>query len=545
MLLTPIQQVARPPAAFRTPYREVRLPYLRVAEDAAAELDEGWPPEAGAAVTEELVKAIWFEQRLVWEHLRLADGAPVTVLEPGWWNRAEGPDFTHAAVRLAGGATARGDIEVHVRSSAWEQHGHHVDARYNRVILHVVMWQDTAAPTVCRQDGARVPTLPLFPALAQELTELRRTLDVARYPLRSEVRTGYCQPDLQRCAPEVVASLLDQAGDERLSAKAEGLAERLKETSPAAVLYESVAEGLGLVSLRGQFRELARRLPWARLEGLRSAAGGTAGDPATGPGMEPDLRLEALLFQHAGLLPETASGSGDAATADYLRRLLAAAATVAAAESEPPMEGARWRVPGTRPAGQPVRRIAALAAFLRASEPLLLVERCMELARACRDLHGKKRRLGVVRRAVEALCLVEGPPFWQRRLGFGPATLRRPLNLVGVERARILVVNVLLPAALALARQHADADVEEGLHVLYAALPKAAENSAVRFARRRMLGERSAHAGLVTTARRQQGLQQLLRDFCSSDPGGCLTCSFPSLAGALRQLTPAKPSPPT
>ncbi|MDQ2718035.1 MAG: DUF2851 family protein, partial [Chloroflexota bacterium] len=59
------------------------------------------------------------------------------------------------------GEQRAGDVEFHVRSSDWFAHQHHLDARYNNVILHIVLLCDDSAPTL-RQDGARIPVCSLY-----------------------------------------------------------------------------------------------------------------------------------------------------------------------------------------------------------------------------------------------------------------------------------------------------------------------------------------------------------------------------------------------
>jgi hypothetical protein len=51
-------------------------------------------------------------------------------------------------------------VEFHVRASDWWTHGHDCDPRYNHVILHVVLIYDECRPTR-RQDGVTIPVCSL------------------------------------------------------------------------------------------------------------------------------------------------------------------------------------------------------------------------------------------------------------------------------------------------------------------------------------------------------------------------------------------------
>src|SRR5690242_21573690 len=54
-----------------------------------------------------------------------------------------GPDFRDAVLARADGARLYGDVELHLRAGAWRAHGHSRDARYNGVVLHVVVRKST------------------------------------------------------------------------------------------------------------------------------------------------------------------------------------------------------------------------------------------------------------------------------------------------------------------------------------------------------------------------------------------------------------------
>ena len=90
--------------------------------------------------SESEVVGIWQCQLLKKTELTTEAGEPIEIVYPGRVNDGQGADFRDAVI-ASGGKLAKGDIEVHVRSSDWQAHRHHRDAVYNRVVLHVVMWQ--------------------------------------------------------------------------------------------------------------------------------------------------------------------------------------------------------------------------------------------------------------------------------------------------------------------------------------------------------------------------------------------------------------------
>ena len=85
----------------------------------------------------------------------LSDGRCVMLLDPGKLNADAGPDFFNAKVIIDGVEWA-GNVEVHVKASDWKRHGHHNDAAYDNIILHVVGIDDEV---ICRRDGTPIPQL--------------------------------------------------------------------------------------------------------------------------------------------------------------------------------------------------------------------------------------------------------------------------------------------------------------------------------------------------------------------------------------------------
>lgn len=112
-------------------------------------------------MTERLLQYIWQFQYFDNTDMFSRDGIPVTVIFPGTLNTDQGPDFQGARI-LIGSTIWAGSVELHVKSSGWEKHGHHRDRNYSGVVLHVV-WDDdggTCDPQVLELKG-RVPGLLL------------------------------------------------------------------------------------------------------------------------------------------------------------------------------------------------------------------------------------------------------------------------------------------------------------------------------------------------------------------------------------------------
>lgn len=65
-----------------------------------------------------------------------ADGRHVEIVHLGAWTHGLGPDFRGAMICFDGADLQTGSIELHLRSRGWTDHGHHLDPRYNDVVLY-------------------------------------------------------------------------------------------------------------------------------------------------------------------------------------------------------------------------------------------------------------------------------------------------------------------------------------------------------------------------------------------------------------------------
>jgi hypothetical protein len=100
--------------------------------------------------------------------LQALSGATYRVIFEGRRNGGPGPDFRDAALATEDGARLLGDIELRLRARDWLAHGHHTDARYNRVILHVAL--DAASSFSPLESGGDAPIVCLSVAQAILLT---------------------------------------------------------------------------------------------------------------------------------------------------------------------------------------------------------------------------------------------------------------------------------------------------------------------------------------------------------------------------------------
>ncbi|TFH00554.1 MAG: DUF2851 family protein, partial [Calditrichales bacterium] len=105
----------------------------------------------------------------IWEMFcRLKQSTPdqrLSGYEAGRLNTFEGPDYRNAEFELDG-KVYRGDVEIHLKTNDWYRHNHHLDRRYDSVLLHLV-WKDNAETVVYNSERRPVITIDMrnFPKL--------------------------------------------------------------------------------------------------------------------------------------------------------------------------------------------------------------------------------------------------------------------------------------------------------------------------------------------------------------------------------------------
>lgn len=438
------------------------------------------PPHKGnkgrvGNIPERLLARLWQQRAARQREFRTGGGRRVRVLYPGRASAAAGPDFRDALLEVEGLGLVRGDVELHLRQQDWYAHGHADDPNYNGVVLHAAL--ETSPQVTHLQSGGRVPVISLDSLLDSLPDAAAAPAGAPAFcPGAGEAgaggelwaileRQGWPRPG----DAAGLGELLDAAGDARFRARSAVFHAFMQEQPAAQTLYEGIMEALGYRANRQPFLKLAHRAPWAALRREVSAL------PAAG-------RVEAIesrLLKLSGLpaagspgVPGGPPGSGFGYGS--------------------PMAAGEWHCFRVRPANHPRHRIAGaarlfaryIAAAPAAAEPAAtdLLEGLAQAVAA-----------GSPGRLTAALTVGADP---------GQRTA-----YIGAARAKDIAVNVVLPCLPAWAPLEAAGPALR----LYHRFGKLQDNELTREMAALLLAPEPGWAGVVTTARRQQGLIHLRR----------------------------------
>ena len=279
----------------------------------------------------------------IWEHCLWAgfeqcttEGKSVEILSVGEHNRDAGPDYSHARI-LIGGREWVGNIEIHVCSSDWIKHHHHLDKAYDSVILHVVR---TADKPIYNSRGELVPQCELQYPSDQDY--LSRLFESAQQMDSAISRIG-CAEQLIHDPQLLTEGWRKTLLRKRLDCKRASITRLLEITKGSweHALYISLARNFGFHTNSLPFEQLAINTPLSYLQKHRNNL----------------FQLTALLMGQAGLITEPALQK----EYDFLRTKF----------SLTPMEGSIWKHARMRPQNSPELRIEQFAKLIYQSENLL------------------------------------------------------------------------------------------------------------------------------------------------------------------------------
>lgn len=479
------RHMPRLPANLYARWRSQHAPALALHEAAGG----GPPPER-------LLQQIWWHQRLQRDRLRTFDGRRLQVLHPGFPNREAGPDFRQALLQFDTDPPVCGDVEVDIQPGGWRGHRHDDNPAYRQVALHVVWDGDPAAKPP-------LPTLALRDVLDASVSELAHWLGEEAGAWPDEL-AGKCRAPLRELNAVHAGELLEQAARLRLQAKAAALLARARQAGADQALWEGLFSALGYKHNVWPMRRLAELRPQLT----------AAGDAA------PALAWQARLLGVGGLLPAEPPRR-DGPGAKYFRALWDCWWRERDGFSEWLLPRHAWRLAGIRPANHPQRRLALAAHWL---------------ARA--DLPGELEGwftamppAAAARQSLLRLLQAQQDTFWSWHWTLRSAPLAKPQPLLGAARVTDLAMNVILPWFWMRADSGHNEELKRRVEAAYLAWPAGEDNAVLRQARQRLLG--GARLQLFRTAARQQGLLQIVRDFCAQSNALCEGCRFPELVRGL------------
>jgi len=347
---------------------------------------------------EEFLHYLWKYSLYDCERLVDNEKNKILILDPGEYNRDSGPDFFNARISVAGTIWA-GNVEIHTKSSHFDNHGHQNDPAFDNVILHVVAENDK----------------PVFNSKGEELLTAEISFDPSYYEkytsLISNPYTIACQDDIKKLDNFLIRHWLHSLVIERLQSKMKSILKIFSETGNdwEETFYRLLTRYFGFRVNTEPFEMLATALP---LKIIRKHTDNI-------------FQIEALLFGTAGLLEPGLFK--EALIDEYYRDLLKEYSILAAKYSLQPLHGWIWKFSKLRPPNFPTVRLSQLASMLSISGGLF--SKVLEAA----DIN-----------VIKDLFEVPASPYWDEHFIFGKKS-RSFTKYTGSQAIDILLINSVIP----------------------------------------------------------------------------------------------------
>jgi hypothetical protein len=359
---------------------------------------------------EDLLYFIWKTSHFTVNGQTTTEGELLEVIHPGDYNGDSGPDFFNAKIRI-GGTTWAGNVEMHINSSDWYNHGHHCDSSFDNVILHVVVNDNQPA---LNSKGRRIPTIQIkYPDL----------LEWNLLHLTAGGKWISCEDSFASFDPFALSMWLDNLLVERLEQKTRIILELVKDEQGSweEAFYASMARSFGLKANALPFELLAKATPLKVLAKHKNNL----------------FQIEALLFGQSGLLPQ--SDFKD----EYTQQLRKEYQYLQHKFNLTPIQGHLWKFLRMRPTAFPTIRIAQFASLVHCST----------------SLFSKIIDINDIKEIIQ-LIQVETSEYWKSHYTFGKESNQQPKHL-GEDTIHIIAINSMVPFIFAYGISRANSSLRE------------------------------------------------------------------------------------
>ncbi len=481
-------------------------------------------------IQEKFLHEIWKEKKFV-KSLSTSDSQSIEIIDPGLQNKElAGPDFLNARIKI-GNITYLGDVEIDTIHSDWKAHGHYLDSKYNKVILHIILSNEKSKNFVFTKDGRKVQSICLANFLDESFQEsLRRTIKNAKGR-----KSFYmpCEESNYKIDEHIKLTLIFNLGTGRFRNKIKKIFHRLKEMvylremnirepivrydfseeffkrkfSPdefddkfiwQQLVYELIFEALGYSNNKDLMLKLAKAV---NINFLKEFS------------QHKNLQkiIESSLFNVSGLIPLSVKFSEEA-TAEYVRELIELWDDIKVKYDGPSFSSNDWNFFKLRPQNFPTIRIAGGSKILLRILSDQLLQKFFNLA----FTENKTKKLaGYLRNII----IVNAEGYWKNHFTFDKTSKEELKYFLGLSRADEIIVNVILPVLTLYFEIFSHAEASRNTKNLYINYVQKSSNQ--------LVNQVSSTLNLDNVDKKSvyyQGMIELFRKYCVKER--CLECQI-------------------
>lgn len=411
-------------------------------------------------MSEDFLQFIWKQQAYT-NTCKTESGKKFEILDPGEHNHDAGPDFFNARIKMDGAIWA-GNVEIHTKTSEWNNHKHQNDPAYNNVILHVVAEHDKEIVT---QDKRQPETWVMkYP---EEYSH-------AWIELLQSLRWIPCEHLIHKVKPLEILMWMQDLAVQRLQFKTTEIKQELDSVKSDfdTTFFRTITRYFGFNTNQIPFDMLGHSVKWQTIAKHRDNI----------------QQIEALLFGQAGFL------IGDLKD-DYYRELKREYNLLQRKFNLKPIDAHLWKFSRMRPGNFPSIRIAQLAMILHQND------RLFSKVIDCENITD-----------IENIFNISTSEYWETHYRFGEVSEFKEKKLGSMAKDSLLI-NAIIPC-LFLYGQEKGQDEFQDRAINFLESIKVENNRVIRH---------WANLGIVAeNALESQSLIHLKKHYCN--PKKCLTC---------------------
>ena len=482
------------------------------------------------SINEKIVYEIWKEGKFKKE-LTVDDSQKIEIIDPGTHNKdSAGPDFLNARIKF-GNITYLGDVEIDSWYTDWKTHGHFLDKRYNKVILHIVISREKHQPYVFCKDGRKVHSICLLDFVDENIhTALIDAVNAEKQNRKFDMP---CLGKNDGVHKKEKLDFLFELGVERFNRKSKRFLDRLKEMiylkemkirepilkydfgedyynkkyAPAdfsdiqiweQLVYEMIFEALGYSRNKEIMIKLAKAVNIPFLNNFRNDE-------------KFELITESALFNVSGILPQKAKYYEESTT-EYVRQLVEVWNSIRQMYDGIIFKKEDWNFFKSRPQNFPTIRLSGgglLITHFLASDVFKTLTNYFNEDRSVKDANIVLRNY----------FITESKGYWANHYNFDKKSPEKLNYFIGVSRADEIIVNVLFPVLNLYFDIFQKKEQSRKVKQLYIQYTQYGSNMLVE--------QVESTLGLTNASRRSinyQAMIELFRNYCVKER--CLECKI-------------------
>ncbi|MBN1638798.1 MAG: DUF2851 family protein [Ignavibacteriales bacterium] len=406
----------------------------------------------------------YFEQKLykIWNEqnfnspLETSDEQKIEVISKGELDTdSGGPDIKNAKIRI-GSLTFVGDVEIDSNYNDWINHKHNLNSKYNRVILHVTLFNNSNHNYVYTKDGRKIPTLSLSKFIDEDKLNLLKSKGNTQQ--NKSNKNINCSGLNKEVSIEIKEKFIAELSIKRFNKKCARIYSRLKELSYLRqnnmqepkityelseafydkifsiedfkykeiwqqTLYEFVFQALGYSNNKDMMLKLAQSFNIDYIKKIIKLE-------------NPIAKLESAFFNISGLSKEPAKQDDD--VRKYLIELAKNYDEIKDIYDGEFFKESDWNFFKQRPTNFPTIRIAGGVRFIydmiNKNLISLLIQKATEI-----------NRPNILLNSFKIYFIIQTSGFWKNHYNFGSRQNEPIKYFIGAYRADEIIINVVLP----------------------------------------------------------------------------------------------------